>query len=133
MTHSNGSDFLSAVSVAIYDEPQPQAVLAPAAITLMCRGDGQPVPDIVWIKKLDNGTTFEFTSSFDNVNITEIVNKPNKTSYLTIEPTSALDTANYSCRVENLVGFLTSGEAMITVYGKLDGNKINSDRAFTLL
>lgn len=133
MTHSNGSDFLSAVSVTIYDEPQPQAMLAPAAVTLMCRGDGQPVPNIVWIKRLDNGTMLEFTSSFDNINITEVINKPNKTSYLTIEPTSALDTVNYSCRVENLVGSLTSREAMVTVYGKLDGNKINSDPTFTLL
>ena len=106
--------------MTIYDEPQSQAVLAPGAVTLRCRGDGQPLPDIVWIKRLANGTTFEFTSSSDNINITDVVSKPNKTSYLTIEPTSALDTANYSCRVENLVGSLTSGEAVVTVYGTLD-------------
>ena len=104
--------------MSIFEEPQPQDILAPAAVTLTCSSDGQPVPDIIWIKRLANGTTFEFTSSFANINITEDVNEPNKTSYLTIEPTTALDTANYSCRVQNLVGSLTSTEAEVNIFGK---------------
>lgn len=90
-------------------------VLSPEAAILSCLASGEPLPEIVWIKEFANGSV----TNVDNfANITEITNVPNKTSILTIEPTSAKDTANYSCQVQNQLYSLTSGEAKLTILSK---------------
>ena len=94
-------------------------VLSPAMVELSCMADGVPVPTITWIMTLDNGTDIELSSSMENINIESMTSGLNRTSTLTIDPTSALDTASYKCRAESTVfGAFNSGVAYVTVYGK---------------
>ena len=92
-------------------------VLSPEAAILYCLASGEPLPEIVWIKEFANGSV---TIVGDFASITEITNPPNKTSILTIDPTSAQDTADYSCRVQNQQYSLTSGKAQVIVLSKSD-------------
>ena len=107
--------------MTIYEDPANVSVLAPEAAVLSCQADGEPLPDIVWVRMSTDGSmmTAEFNESTGNVMINETVNGLNKTSVLTIQPTSALDTADYRCRVQNEVGSVLSNTARVTVYGKL--------------
>ena len=59
-----------------------------------------------------------FNSSDANIAISETIEGLNITSTLTIQQTSALDTADYRCRVENEVGSVMSTTARVTVYGE---------------
>ena len=94
-------------------------VLSPAMVELSCMVDGVPVPTITWIRTLDNGTDSELSSSLERINIESMTSGLNRTSTLTIDPTSALDTASYRCRAESSVfGAVDSGVAYVTVYGK---------------
>ena len=52
--------FLSSVNVTIYEQPMDVSMLAPSAVVLRCQADGQPVPEIVWIRKVANGQRTEF-------------------------------------------------------------------------
>ena len=95
------------------------SVLSPAMVELSCMADGVPVTTITWIMSPDNGTDSELSSSMDNINIESMTSGLNRTSTLTIDPTSALDTASYRCRAENSVfGAFDSDVAYVTVYGK---------------
>ena len=94
-------------------------VLLPAMVELSCMADGVPAPTITWIMSLDNGTDIELSSSGENINIVSMTSGLNRTSTLTINPTSALDTASYRCRAESSVfGAFNSGVAYVAVYGK---------------
>ena len=110
---------LCSVSVTIYEQPMDVSVLAPGAAVLHCQADGQPVPEIVWIRKVTNGPRAEFSVSTGNINIAETIIGLNKTSVLTIQPTTPQDIATYSCRAQNLVGTVTSTEAQVNVFGKV--------------
>ena len=88
-------------------------------MVLACQADGEPVPDIVWFKDVVNGSSTLVDESSSNVAINETVDGLNKTSVLIIRPTSALDTASYTCRAQNDVGRINSTSAQVTVYGKL--------------
>ena len=90
------------------------SVLAPDAVELRCQADGRPVPEIVWIRNLDD----QFTLNADNVDVAEIINGLNKTSTLTLRQTTPEDTATYNCRAQNLVSSATSTEVQINVFGK---------------
>ena len=114
------------VFVTIYVHPASDSVVAPDMVVLTCQADGEPLPDIVWIKESADGYVTEFNAStltsMGNITIEETIDGLNKTSTLRVLPTSALDTANYSCRAQNNVGILLSRTAEVTVYGKLCGN-----------
>ena len=85
-------------------------------MVLTCQADGEPVPDIIWFKDIVNGSSTLVDESSSN---NETVDGLNKTSVLIIRPTSALDTASYTCRAQNNVGGMNSTSAQVTVYGKL--------------
>lgn len=106
---------LLVVFVTIYESPMDITVLSPEAAVLYCPASGEPLPEIAWIKEFANGSV---TIIGDFASITEIINPLNKTSILTIEPTSAQDTANYSCRVQNQQYSLTSRKAQVIVLNK---------------
>ena len=57
--------------------------------------------------------------STGDFNITDELDGLNKTSTLTIEPTNALDTANYSCRAVNGIGERESEQTEVVVFGML--------------
>ena len=60
------------------------------------------------------------TESQDNINITTVVQSTaTSLGTLTISPTEALDTANYSCIAENTFGSDESQQAQVTIFGKL--------------
>jgi hypothetical protein len=90
------------------------SVLAPDDAELRCQADGRPVPEIVWIRNLDD----QFTQTADNVDVTDTVDGLNKTSILTIQRTTPEDTATYSCRAQNSVSSETSSEVQVNVFGK---------------
>ncbi|MCG8622137.1 MAG: immunoglobulin domain-containing protein [Proteobacteria bacterium] len=90
-------------------------MLAPGDAELRCQADGRPVPEIVWIRNLDD----QFTQTADNVDITEAIDGLNKTSILTIQRTTPEDTATYSCRAQNLVSSETSTGVQVDIFGKL--------------
>ena len=92
-------------------------MLSPDEATLTCQADGEPVPDIIWIKEANGGSVTVFNSSDGNITIFKTTVGLNRTSTLTIQQTSALGMADYRCRVENEVGSLMSTAARVTVYG----------------
>ena len=94
-------------------------VISPAPAILNCTATGEPTPQFTWTKVFPNGTTVEVSESMSNIDISTTVSGGNVTSTLTIEPTSALDTANYSCTPENTFGSVTSSEVEVTVFGKI--------------
>ena len=94
-------------------------VLSPAPAVLTCTATGEPTPQFTWTKVFLNGTTVEVSESMANITISTTLSGENVTSTLTIEPTDASDTANYSCTAENTFGPVTSSEAEVTVFGKI--------------
>ena len=94
------------------------SVLSPEEVQLTCQADGEPLPDIVWFKEITDGLSTQINESIANIVINETVDGLNKTSVLLIQQTSALDTANYSCRAQNDVGGKNSAAAQVTVYGE---------------
>ena len=84
----------------------------------MCIARGEPSPDISWVKDVDGNRTV-YTESHDNINITTEQSTATSLSTLTISPTEALDTANYSCIAENTFGSDESQQAQVTIFGKL--------------
>jgi hypothetical protein len=95
------------------------AVLAPDAAVLYCQADGEPVPDITWIRELNNGSGVELISEGNiNVMITEQVSGLNKTSVLTIQSTSIQDSGDYKCRAENELSSVLSETYHVIVYSK---------------
>ena len=84
----------------------------------MCIARGEPSPDIFWVKDVDGNRTV-YTESQDNINITTVQSTATSVSTLTISPTEALDTANYSCIAENTFGSDESQQAQVTIFGKL--------------
>ena len=112
---------VSPVPVTIYESPMNSTVLSPAMVELSCMADGVPVPTITWIVTFNNGIDIELSSSMERINIVSMsmTSGLNRTSTLTINPTSALDTASYRCRAESSVfGAVDSDVAYVTVYGK---------------
>ena len=70
------------------------------------------------MKDVDGNRTV-YTESHDNINITTVQSTATSVSTLTISPTEALDTANYSCIGENTFGSDESQQAQVTIFGKL--------------
>ena len=94
-------------------------VLSPGPAILSCAATGEPTPQFTWTKVFPNGTTVEVPESMSNIDISTTLSGGNVTSTLTIEPTGAFDTANYSCTAENTFGPVTSSEAEVTVFGEI--------------
>ena len=86
------------------------SVLAPNPVTLLCTARGEPSPQIVWIKET-NGME-------ERLNATIAYSASMSMSTLTIDPTDALDTANYSCMAQNLISSARSQAAEVTVFGE---------------
>ena len=105
--------------MTIYEHPMDVSVLAPGAAVFRCQTDGQPVPEIAWIREVADGPRTEFSVSTGNISIAETISGLNKTSILTIQPTTPQDIATYSCKAQNLVGTATSTEAQVNVFGKV--------------
>ena len=94
-------------------------VLSPAPAVLTCTATGEPTPQFIWTKVFPSGTTVEVFESMSNITISTTLSGENVTSTLTIEPTDAFDTANYSCTAQNTFGPVTSSKAEVTVFGKI--------------
>ena len=94
-------------------------VLSPAPAVLNCTATGEPTPQFTWTKVFPNGTTVEVSESVSNIAISTTCSGGNVTSTLTIEPTNAFDTANYTCTADNTFGSVTSSEVEVTVFGKI--------------
>ena len=111
---------LFAVSITLLGEPMDVDVLSPDPAILSCTATGEPTPQFTWTKVFPNGTTVETLSeSMDSISISTTFFGENVTSILTIEPTDAFDTANYSCTAENMFGPVTSSDAEVTVFGRI--------------
>ena len=112
-------NLLSTVSVTLLGKPMDVDVLSPAPAVLNCTTTGEPTPQFTWTKELPNGATVEVSESMSNIAISTTISGGNVTSTLTIEPTDAFDTANYTCTAENMFGSVISSEAEVTVFGKI--------------
>ena len=110
--------FVILVSVTLLASPVDVDVLSPAPAVLNCTATGEPTPQFTWNKMFPNGTTMVVSDSMSNIGISTTLSGEKITSTLTINPTSAFDTANYSCTAENMFGSLHSSEARVTVFGK---------------
>ncbi len=109
------------VAATFYETPMDIAVLAPDAAVLYCQADGEPVPDITWIRELNNGSGVELISEGNiNVTITEqiLISGLNTTSVLTIQSTSIQDSGDYKCRAENELSSVLSETYHVIVYSK---------------
>ena len=95
-------------------------VLSPDPAILSCTATREPTPQFTWTKVFPNGTTVETLSeSMDSISVSTTFSGENITSILTIEPTDAFDTANYSCTAKNTFGPVTGSEVEVTVFGML--------------
>ena len=94
-------------------------VLSPAPAVLNCTATGEPTPQFIWTKVFPNRTTMEVSESLFSIAIRTILSGENVTSTLTIGPTDAFDTANYSCTAENAFGRVISSGAEVTVFGRM--------------
>ena len=94
-------------------------VLSPAPAVLNCTATGEPTPQFTWTKVFPNGTTVEVSESMSIITISITFSSENVTSTLTIGPTGAFDTANYSCTAENTFGPVSSSGAEVTVFSKI--------------
>ena len=112
---------LPAVSVTLLEDPMDVDVLSPDPAILSCTATREPTPHFTWTKVFPNGTTVQTLSeSMDSISISTTFSSENVTSILTIEPTDAFDTANYSCTAENMFGPVTSSDAEVTVFGMIE-------------
>lgn len=102
------------VSITIFENV---TVFAPSGVAVHCKAFGEPLPGIIWMREIFNGSSTVLNDSTDNINITEIVDGLKKTTVLTIHPNNVTDTATYSCRVQNQLHSLTSKRAQINVFG----------------
>jgi hypothetical protein len=109
---------ITTVPATFYETPTDIAVLIPDEAVFRCQADGEPVPDITWIRELNNGSSVELTSE-NNVTITEQLDGLNKTSTLTIQSITTRDGGIYRCRAENDLNSVLSGNFQLTTYGKL--------------
>ena len=111
---------LSAVSITLLGEPMDVDVLSPDPAILSCTATREPTPHFTWTKVFPNGTMVDtLFESMTNIAISATFSGENVTSILTIEPTDAFDTANYSCTAENTFGPVTSSDAEVTVFGMI--------------
>ena len=106
------------VAPVIEQDPIGEDVLAPDEVILMCTAEGEPSPDIVWVKEETNGAMTEFSESGNGLIIDTVKSTSMSFSTLTINSTDSFDTANYSCMAENILGSTTSQPAEVTVFGK---------------
>ena len=106
------------VPATILEDPERISAFAPDAVSVMCRASGFPIPTITWIRMAMNGSVTELSSSSSNLDITEQVDEVTLNSTLMVDPTSILDTGNYSCRAVNEFGNVTSNLAEVLIYGK---------------
>ena len=105
------------------------SAFAPDTISVMCRVSSFPVPTIAWIRTYINGSETELiSSSSSNISITEQVDGVTLHSSLTVDPTSILDTGNYSCRAVNDFGNVISHQAELVIYGKRDVRLIDTKK-----
>ena len=105
------------VAPEILQDPTAVDVLAPNPVTLTCTAEGEPSPDIVWIKEND-GTRMEYLESEDGVEINTDKLTEMSNGTVTINPTDQFVTDNYSCEAMNELGNATSQPAQVTVFGK---------------
>ena len=104
----------------IIEDPVDTVVQAPDPLTLTCTASGVPQPDVTWTKTLRDGSNVQYTTSADNVNITNTYVGVNVTSTLAINPTDRNFTANYSCRASNFIGNSSeSSQAQVIIAGNL--------------
>ena len=102
----------------IIEDPVDTVVQAPDALTLTCTASGVPQPDVTWTKTLRDESTVLYTTSAENVSITNTYIGVNVTSTLTINPTDRNFTANYSCRANNSIGNTSeSSQAQVIIAG----------------
>jgi peroxidase len=106
------------VAPVIEQDPIGEDVLAPDEVFLMCTAEGEPSPDIVWVKEETNGAMTEFSESGNGLIIDTVKSTSMSFSTLTINSADSFDTANYSCMAENLLGSTTSQPAEVTVFGE---------------
>ena len=100
--------------------PVDTVVQAPDPLALTCTASGVPQPDVTWTKTLRDGSTVLYTTSADNVNVTNTYVGVNVTSTLTIYPTDRNFTANSSCRASNFIGSTSeSSQAQVIIAGNL--------------
>ena len=111
------NSFSCAVALFIEQDPTSLSVLAPKSVTLTCTAKGKPSPEIVWIKEV-NGDRTKYFQSQDRLDIATVQSSNMSSSTLTISPTDALDTANYSCMAENVIANIYSHPAEVTVFGE---------------
>ena len=105
----------------IIEDPVDTVVQAPDALALTCTASGVPQPDVTWTKTLRDGSTVLYTTSADNVIITNTYIGVNVTSTLMINPTDRNFTANYSCRASNSIGSTSeSSQAQVIIAGNLE-------------
>ena len=113
------SFFYPTVRIPILENPVGVSAFSPSAVKIRCSATCIPACSISWIVTFPNGSGITLISSTSgNFNITEQVNGDTQTSILTLEPTSELDTGNYSCRAMNLAYENTSRPAEVIISHK---------------
>ena len=107
-------------------------LLSPVRLTLSCSVDALPLPIVVWMRTLDDGseTIFNTSSVLERGRNIFILNNfltaVNVMSMLSVDTTTAVDSGNYTCIATNRLGSNVSENSDVAVYGKSIHNKENN-------
>ncbi len=98
-------------------------ILSPDPFLLSCYAEGFPIPEIIWISTLSNGSPVIYNSSTPlpdgrNVVISMEQGSYSITSNFSISSTIAGETGNYTCRASNILGDINSNFSVVSVLGK---------------
>ena len=92
-------------------------MLAPNSVNLTCTAEGEPSPDIFWVKETGE-TRKKYSKSEDGVEINTEKFTEFSNSTISISSTEQFATANYSCVAMNQLGNATSQPAQVAVFGE---------------
>ena len=125
--------FFSSVPPVITASPvSTTELLSPARLTLSCSADALPLPIIVWMRTLDDGseTIFNTSSVLEHgrniFTMNSFITEVNAMSILSVDTTTAVDSGNYTCIAINRLGSNVSDNSDVAVYGKSIHDKENS-------
>ena len=115
--------YLAVSTVEILENPSGVSAFAPNAVSVRCSASCFSACNTTWIRTVINGSETGYSLVTDSalVSTTEQTDGERLivTCTLTIEPTSTLDTGNYSCRVMLNSFETTSRQAEVVIYGKI--------------
>ncbi len=88
-------------------------------LILSCTAKGLPLPTIVWLQDLSNGSQIKHLTTISPITIKEDSYNSTIISVFTINNTDVPNSGNYSCQAKNQLGTSLSSRASVQLFSKL--------------